>query len=258
MSAIRSFLPADRATAATFIKTDSPQIVEVLALCGLDYVILDAEHAPFDRNCMDRMIMAARGSGLPMLVRIADHRDATISSVLDLGAAGIVVPHVDSAADAANVVAAARFAGGRRGWSGSARFGGYGTSSLQETLADGDSTLVVCQIESGAAIEALDEIAAVGGIAGLFVGRADLALSLGSPSFQDPAVMAGVVRSVEAADAHNLPVLLTVENEADVTEFMRLGVRSFVFGSDQSLLRRAASRLRQLLPPRNTDDHSTA
>jgi 2-keto-3-deoxy-L-rhamnonate aldolase RhmA len=94
-------LPLDRRTVATFVKTDSPQVVEVLGLCSLDYVVLDAEHAPFDRQTMDRMVFAARAVGLPMLVRVPDHRDATILSVLDLGAHGIVVPHVDSAADAA-------------------------------------------------------------------------------------------------------------------------------------------------------------
>jgi len=246
----KSFLSFERTSVATFIKTDSPQVVEVLGLCDLDYVILDAEHAPFDRNAMDRMLLAARAVRLPMLVRIPNHQDSTILSVLDMGAAGIVVPHVDSAADALNVVAAARYKGGCRSFSGSPRFGGYGTSSVRDTIAMGDSSLIVCQIESGAAVADVEQIAAVPGIAALFVGRADLAVSLGTENWQSPEVMAGVEKSINAADSHALPVILTVEQDLDLDKFRALGAKSFVFGSDQSLLRRAASRLRGLLTDR--------
>jgi 2-keto-3-deoxy-L-rhamnonate aldolase RhmA len=245
-----SILSAERATIATFIKTDSPQIVEVLSLCNLDYVILDAEHAPFDRNSMDRMLLTACSIGLPMLVRIPDHLDSTISSVLDMGAAGIIAPHVDSEEDAANIVAAARFIGGRRGYSGSPRFAGYGTLSMQDAISRGDSSLIVCQIESRAAVAAVERIASVRGVAGLFVGRADLGLSIGAKEPRSPEVMAAVELSIKAANAQSLPVILTVDQDADVKEFSALGARSFVFGSDQSLLRHAAARLPGLLPPR--------
>jgi 2-keto-3-deoxy-L-rhamnonate aldolase RhmA len=139
MPAFRAFaLSLARPSVGTFVKTDSTQVVEVLGHTDLDFLVLDAEHAPFDRAQQDRMLLAAHAVGKPMLVRIPDHRDATILSVLDLGAAGIVVPHVDSAEDARNVVAAARFVGGRRGLSLSARFGGYGTRSRAEAMTEAD------------------------------------------------------------------------------------------------------------------------
>lgn len=241
-------LPLDRRTVATFVKTDSPQVVEVLGLCGLDYVVLDAEHAPFDRQTMDRMVFAARAVDLPMLVRVPDHRDATILSVLDLGAHGLVVPHVDSPADAANVVAAARFIGGRRGLSLSARFGGYGTRSRAEAVAEADRTLIVCQIESAAAVEAVAEIAAVPGVGGLLIGRADLAMSMGVDGPRHPQVLAVVDRVLAVARARGLPVVMAVGADAEVAEFAARGAQSFIVGSDQSLLRQAAGRLPGLLP----------
>ncbi len=236
-----------RRKVGVFVKTDSPQVVEILGLCDLDFAVLDAEHAPFDRRTMDRMLFAARAIGLPMLVRIPDHHDATILSVLDMGAGGIVVPHVDSAADAGNVLAAARFVGGRRGISLSARFGGYGTRSRDAAIAEADRSLVVCQIESSAAVAAVEEIAAVPGLGGLLIGRADLALCLGLAGPRHPDVMAAVDRIIAAARPHDLPVLVACGGDAELGEFAALGAHGFIVGSDQSLLRNAGSKLRGVL-----------
>ena len=238
---------ASKPTIGTFVKTDSPQVVEVLGVCGLDYLLLDAEHAPFDRNAMDRMLLAARAAQVPMLVRIADHREATILSALDLGAAGIVVPHVDRATDAAKAVAAARYVGGRRGFSGSPRAGGYGSLAIDRAIAAGDASLIICQIESAAAVAAVEEIAAVPGLAGLFVGRADLALSLGVDDWRGPDIMSAATRTIQAATTHRIPVVVAADNVEDVRMFSSMGALSFVYASDQSLLRRAASGLQELL-----------
>ena len=78
----------------TFIKTAAHQIPEVIAASGLDFAIIDAEHAAFGSETLDRMIMAGRGAGLPCLVRVPELASAPIGQVLDLGAAGVVVPHV--------------------------------------------------------------------------------------------------------------------------------------------------------------------
>lgn len=234
---------AGRRTVGTFVKTDSAQIVEILAHCGLDYAVLDAEHAPYDLALLDRMSMAARGSGLPLLVRVPDHADSTILRVLDLGAAGIVVPHVDSPDDARAAIAAARYVGGRRGISLSTRSGGYGTRALAEVIAEADRLPIVCQIESAAAVEAVEAIAAVPDIGALFVGRLDLALSLGVSGVGHPAVMAALARVTAAARPHGLPVVVACA-EADIAELAALGADSFLVGTDQSLLMAAASRLR--------------
>jgi len=240
-------LPFDRPTVATFVKTDSPQVVEVLALSGLDYIVLDAEHAPLDRGMLDRQLGTACALKLPALVRIPDHRDATVLSVLDMGAQGIVVPHVDSAEQARKVIAAARFVGGRRGLSLSARFGGYGTRPRDEAVAEADRSLVVCQIESAAAVAAVELIAAVPGVGGLLIGRADLSMSLGVDGPRHPAVLAAVERILSVAQAHRLPVVMAIGQDSEVAEFAAQGASSFVVGSDQSLLRQAASRVRGLL-----------
>ena len=75
----------------TFIKTSSPHVVEVLGTTALDFAVLDAEHAPLDRAALDLMMLAGRAAGLPLLVRIPDRQPSTILSVLDIGAAGLLV-----------------------------------------------------------------------------------------------------------------------------------------------------------------------
>jgi len=245
-------LAPDSLSVGTFVKTDSTQTVEILGLCGLDFVVLDAEHAPFGRRQMDAMLLAARAVGLPMLVRVPDRRDATILNALDLGAAGLIVPHVDSPSQARDLLAAARFVGGRRGLSLSARFADYGTVPRGEAIAAADRAIIVCQIESPAAVEAVFDIAAEPGVAGLLIGRSDLALSMGVDSPGHVDVMRAVQTIVAAARQHRKSVMVALGRADEMAEFAAVGATSFIVGSDQSLLRDAAAQLRpamKVLPP---------
>ena len=235
----------DRVTGAgircgTFIKTGSPQIVEVLGLSGLDFAVVDAEHAPFDRNLMDLMMLAGRAANLPLMVRIPDKSAATILQVLDLGAHGLLVPHVNSAEEARGVVANARYRGGRRGYSGSQRSSGYGTLGMKAALDAGDQSVVMCQIESVAGLAAAADIAAVPGVAALFIGRADLALAMGHEDSRHPAVADATKTIIRAAIAAGKIAALFVTSVAEAKQFAADGARCFVIGSDQALLREGA------------------
>ncbi|MES2257077.1 MAG: aldolase/citrate lyase family protein [Pseudomonadota bacterium] len=245
-----------RRSVGTFVKTASPHVVEVLGLAGLDFVVLDGEHAPFGRDSADLMLLAGRAARIPVLVRVPDHAPASISSMLDMGAAGVVVPHVDSAAQAAAAVASARFTGGMRGFSPSPRFGDYGTMSREKVIAAGDASLVVCQIESVAGLEQVEAIARVPGVSALFIGRADLSMSLRVDSGRHPVVMAAVARICAACAAAGVPVVIALESEVEIAQFAALGMHGFVVGTDQSLLRRAAAALRPELE-RQPAIHST-
>ncbi len=163
--------------------------------------MLDAEHAPWDRSTLDAAILAGWATGLPLFVRVADHQAAHLLQALDMGAAGVLVPHVDNAEMARRAVSHARFIGGNRGYSGSPRFGGYGSLAMNQTLRRGDQAVVVCQIESWAAVEQADAIAAVPGVDGVFIGRADLALSMGLETPEDPPVDDAAERVMQATAA---------------------------------------------------------
>ncbi|UUZ75241.1 aldolase/citrate lyase family protein [Polaromonas sp. P1(28)-13] len=227
----------------TFIKTSSPHIVEVLGTTALDFAVIDAEHAPLDRAALDLMMLAGRAAGLPLLVRISDCNPATIGSVLDMGAAGLLVPHVDSVADAQAVVNHAKFRNGTRGYSSSPRFAGYGTLGMKQALLAGDQALVICQIESPQAVECAAQIAAVPGVDGLFIGRADLALAMGLDDSKHASVSAATDRSIAAALAAGKLAGVFTATLAERDEYAAKGVNWFVFGSDQSLLRQGAQAI---------------
>jgi len=227
----------------TFVKTPAPQVVEILAGAGLDFAVLDAEHAPWDRAALDIAILAGRASGLPLFVRVLDRRASTLLAVLDLGPVGVLVPHVDSARDALDTVAHARYVGGDRGYSSSPRSAGYGAWGMKEAVRLGDQAIVICQIESRQAVDEADAIAAVPGVGGLFVGRADLALSLGLDSVQDPRVEQATEHVIRAAAAAGKVIGVAVGSTAERQRFAALGARWIVQSSDQSLLRQAAQAI---------------
>ncbi|HEY9281766.1 MAG TPA: aldolase/citrate lyase family protein, partial [Eoetvoesiella sp.] len=159
----------------TFVKSNSVHVVETLGLSSLDFGVLDAEHAPLDRASLDLLMLAGRAASWPLIVRIPDASAATILSVLDIGAAGLLVPHVDSAEQARTVVARARYQDGERGFSSSPRAARYGTLSMKQCLSAAEGNLIMAQIESEAAVDSVQDILAVDGIDGIFIGRADLA-----------------------------------------------------------------------------------
>jgi 2-keto-3-deoxy-L-rhamnonate aldolase RhmA len=232
----------------TFVKSNSPHVVEVLGATDLDFAVLDAEHAPLDRTALDLMMLAGKAAGLPLLVRIPDRSAATVQSALDIGAAGLVVPHVDTVADALAVVAHARFRGGDRGFSSSPRFAGYGTLGMKATIAHGDSAMVICQIESPLAVENAAAIAATAGVDGLFIGRADLALAMGLDDSKHPAVSAACDRSIAAALAAGKLAGVFTNSIEERDRYAKAGVNWIVYGSDQSLLRQAAQAVAHPAP----------
>ena len=237
-------LPAgDDYHVGTFVKTTSPQCIEILGGTGLDFAVLDAEHAPFDRAALDLAMLAGRAAKLPLFVRVLERSAAGLLSVLDMGAAGVLVPHVDSAQDAAEVVAHCRYVGGDRGYSSSPRAAGYGALGMREAIRQGDRNVVVCQIESVQAVENAAHIAAVPGVAALFVGRADLALSMGLDNAQDVRVSAATEGVIRAGLAAGKAVGMFVGSNAERDKYRALGVRWFIQGSDQSLLRQAAQAM---------------
>lgn len=186
----------------TFMKTPCVDILEVLILGGLDFVCLDAEHAPFDRGSMNACAAVARAADLPLLVRVPQAGAAEIGAALDLGATGVVVPHVTDPETAARVARAARFGHGGRGYAGSTRWAGFATSDMASLLARSrEETVVFAQIEDPEAVEACEAIAAVEGVDALFLGPADLSVAYGRTDQSSPELQAAMARVGRAAAA---------------------------------------------------------
>jgi 2-keto-3-deoxy-L-rhamnonate aldolase RhmA len=137
----------------------------------------------------------------------------------------------------------AKFRNGARGFSNSARFGRYGTTTISEAIAIGDLTQVICQIESAEAVENADSIASTEGVAGLLIGRADLALSLGVTDLKADVVVTGTRRAIAAARQHQKTAAVVLGAVEEMPNFLSQGVTMFIFGSDQSILRNGAAAM---------------
>lgn len=225
-------LAEGEALLGTFVKTAHHAIVEVLGGTGLDYAILDAEHAVFSPPEIDRCILAARAVGLPVLVRLTEGRAPDILRVLDMGADGFLVPHVTSASQAEAIVRASHYGAGGRGYSATNRAGGYGTVPMAQHMENARSVAVVVQIEDPEGVEAIEEIASVPGIASCFVGRADLAVAYGAATLDDPAVDAAVERVLAACRASGVPVSTFVPDMAAAGPWFAKGVRMIAVASE--------------------------
>lgn len=236
----RSRLRAGEPLIGTFLKTPTSHATEIIGSLGFDFVVIDQEHAPFDRASTDVALLAARAAGIPALVRVQGPE--AILSVLDCGAAGVLVPHVSSAAYAKDIAALCRY-NGRRGFATSTRAGAYTNVPMWRHIdaADAD-TVVVAQIEDPDALGCIDEIAAVEGIDSLFIGRGDLTAAFADRSADPPAVRNAVERICTAGLKGKKAISVYVGNESEAAWLKTLGANMFVFSSDQGFLRQAASK----------------
>jgi staphyloferrin B biosynthesis citrate synthase len=227
----------------SFIKTPTTHATEIFGALGYDFVVIDEEHAPFDRAVTDVVVLAARASNLASIVRVSSDDPTKILSCLDCGATGVLVPHVASVEKARAVAGAARYRGGHRGYSGSPRAGGYGATPMWTLVEEQDASVcVIAMIEDPEALDHIDEIAAVDGIHGLFIGRGDLTVSLGVKSSADPKVQDAVKGIIAAARRSNKPVCVMVGSAAEAKDFADLGASAFIISSDQGQMRRAAAQ----------------
>lgn len=225
----------------TFQKLPSHQIVELFGKSGLDFIVLDNEHAPFDPSQIDTCVLASHAVDVPLIVRIRSGDAPEILSVLDMGAVGIFAPHVVSGEMAARIMSSALYRGGSRGFSPSTRAGDYGARGLDAYMDEADREVaVILQIEDGAALTELDAIASAKGVAGLFVGRADLAASLGV-DWNDPAIDEATKAVAQAAARHGIAAGSYLADADRVSELRNWGISFFVLGSDQGILKTALS-----------------
>ncbi len=230
----------------TFLKTATGHATEILGGAGFDFVVVDAEHAPFSRSDIDTLMMAARAAGIASVVRVPDQ--SQILNALDCGAAGVLVPHVASAETLRGIVSVCRYQGGTRGFSNSPRAGNFGARGFADHIAQADESVsIIAMIEDPEAIDQLDEIFSVEGLTAAFIGRGDLSARLGAPNVKDPAITAIVEKIGAAAKRHDIPLIAHVGSgdDPDIAALGKHGVNSFLVSSDQGMLRQAALAARK-------------
>ncbi|KAA0999138.1 aldolase [Paraburkholderia panacisoli] len=238
-STLRKRLVDGKPLLGTFVKTPSHAIVEVIARSNLDFAVIDAEHAPFDRAQIDMCVLAARACGLDVLIRTSGSSAPEIQNVLDLGATGVIIPKVNESRTAREARRAASYVGGGRGYSNSPRAGGYGCYDMNAHIerADREAT-IICQIEDAEAVNGVDALAALAEVDGFLIGRADLAVSLGLDSVEAHVVNEAVNHVAAACKVAGKPVGIFAADREEAARYLEQGMDFIVVGSDQSAVLR--------------------
>lgn len=222
----------------TLIVSPSPHWVPVVAGLGLDFVFIDTEHIPLDREKLAWMCQAYRAVGLPPIVRITSPDPYQACAVLDGGAAGIVAPYVETAAQVRDLVGAVK----KRPLKGTVLARHLGGAPLDPALAayvdaGAAARTLIVNIESVPAVEALDEILAVAGLDGVLIGPHDLSSSLGVPERYDhPRFLAACDTIITKARARSLGAGIHVIYEANrvshEARWARLGANIILHAAD--------------------------
>ncbi len=229
-----------------WVKLPAPESVELLALAGFDFVVIDAEHGAIDTRTTSTMIGVARGCGVAPFVRVAGTAPRDVQVPLDAGAAGLFVPQVDDAGRARDAVRATRFPPlGRRGASTSGRAGRWGLEALGDYLRSGNEQVrLVVQAESVGALAAIGEIGEVDevdGVDAVFIGPTDLAVS--SQLDEGDGRLAGLLADAERACAEHAITLGTTAS-GDASDLLgHRGYDFLVLGADTSMLRHGGAAL---------------
>ncbi|WP_394551734.1 HpcH/HpaI aldolase/citrate lyase family protein [Agromyces sp. MMS24-JH15] len=236
---------AERPLAGMWVCTGSPLVAEIAAGSGLDWVLIDMEHAPNGLESVLAQLQAVAASPVTPVVRVPSHDPATIKQVLDLGAQNLLVPMVETRADAEAVVAAARYPPrGIRGV-GSALGRSARWNRVEGYLAHADAHVsLFVQVETAAAVANSAEIAAVDGVDGVFVGPSDLAASMGHLGAQThPDVVAAVLAVFDTVRAAGKPVGVNAFDPAIAAAYLDAGARFILVGADVTLLARGSEAL---------------
>ena len=182
-------------TIGSWITLGHPAIAEIMAGAGFDWLVIDLEHSVISIDLAGDLIRTAELCGVAPLVRLTSNGPDQIKRVMDAGAHGIVVPMVNTPREAAQAVAATRYApAGSRGV-GLARAQGYGVSFVDYLKWQNDGPVVIVQIEHKDAIEQLENILTVPGVDGFIIGPYDLSCSMSIPGqFDHPDFIAAIAR----------------------------------------------------------------
>jgi 2-dehydro-3-deoxyglucarate aldolase/4-hydroxy-2-oxoheptanedioate aldolase len=237
----------------TWVKLPSLETVEILALCGYDFIVIDGEHSPLTLESVYRSIALGQALGMQVLVRVADRSGETVQRVLDAGADGILTPQVADAAVASEVTRRMIFSGdgGTRGMGATSRAGWWGLASAAEYLEHGRTQLArVIQLESAEALDRVEEILDVRTVNGALIGLGDLTLSTGRRA-ADPVIRDMITRFVTAAHARHLPCGTAVASVEAAVTAVADGFDFVLISNDASLFASAAKtqldRVRELV-----------
>ena len=242
-------LAQGRLAVGIFYELGGAAAAECLGIAGLDFMIVDTEHGPYDVESSLVAIAAAERRGCTPLVRIKEVSRSSVMKMLDVGAKGLIVPDVRTVEEVRALVGYAKYAPmGPRGFAFTLA-SGYGfDQEAQDVRGYFDlcnrETLLIPQCETLEALEHIEEIAAMEGVDGIFVGPYDLSVAMGKPAQMDNAELtAAIAHVLEVCKRHGKISMIYAGSAESAAAFLRQGFDCVACGMDSILLIQAARKL---------------
>jgi len=238
MKYIRREVLGRKLVTGTWCNLGSSVTAEVAGLSGFDWVLLDMEHGLGDFSHLVPQLQAMAATPAAPVVRITQSDVGAIKRVLDMGASGVMVPFVNTAAEAKQVVSAMRYPpAGIRGAARFTRAASFGQEFDAYTRGANENLLTIVQIETQQAVDAADAIAAVDGVDVLFVGPTDLSTNLGIPlKLDDPRFREAVKKVVAAAHGRGKAAGILLAQVAQIEQAVADGFTFIALGSDGGMV----------------------
>ncbi|WP_110648857.1 HpcH/HpaI aldolase family protein [Salinicola peritrichatus] len=229
----------------TWVQINSPELVELVALSGFDFAILDMEHGNIDFPSLEHLIRASESRQMRPVVRVTENDAFPIMKALDLGAKGVLIPQVETPEEARRAVQAAKYAPlGTRGACPFVRAGGHLIAQWEEHAHQANrDTQVIALIESKTGVDHLDAIVATPGLDAFMIGPFDLSVSLGIAGQVDHPLIHTTFDHAMTLAHHHQKTFLAVDFQTDragvagmLANWRERGVTTLVSGADKAMI----------------------
>ena len=241
---VREKLRTGEPTIGALMGLGSPNVAELLAHAGYDWLVVETEHNALDYAEVEHMLMAMNGTEVIPIVRLPSDDPLGIQRALDIGAMGVLVPMIKTAEQAQAIVAATRYPPeGIRGF-GPMRASHYAMDYDDYLTRSNDNMLVALMLETREAVDDLEAITAVPGVDALYLGLWDLSLSYGLNPLKMPfpELDAAMERALDFGRRNNVAIGIGTGTPEELRRRLDQGFRFMVYGTDYSLLTGAAQR----------------
>lgn len=231
------------AAIGSFVKMNDASSVEILAIAGFDFFVVDTEHVAFDREQLLTILRAAEAYGITPIVRVRENNQVEILQNLDLGFTGVQVPNVDTAEEAQAMVESVKYTPiGVRGLSPSVRACNYGTMAVKDYIQmANEETMIVSHCETVTCVNNLDEVLKVEGIDVIFIGPMDLSQSLGVPGEAGSDLVKNTVTTIiDKCKASGMAIGTTAATPEAAKALIDRGVQFILYSTDQAMMMKAA------------------
>jgi 4-hydroxy-2-oxoheptanedioate aldolase len=245
---IKDKLNSGQTTFGTFVKINSPAVIEIIGRAGFDFAVIDCEHSPFTFADVENMTRAGEAASLDIVVRVPGSQEEHILHALDAGAAGVQVPGLTTIEEIERVVSKAKyFPEGSRGLSFAIRAAHYGLMDKKSYMRlANERTLIVIHVESRDILDQLEGICDLPQVDVIFIGPVDLSQSLGKPGeTKDKVVRSAIEHIFDVCVRKNKVVGIFAGSAEEVAEYRKMGARYIVCSTDVSMFIRGVKETTQ-------------